>query len=93
MARIAKLAVRWALVLMILALLAQAQVGTSTLTGRVTDPTGAVAAGVAVTITNTVTNFRFSANTNEEGLYRVLSLHVSTRSAERIPGLRPSPRR
>jgi hypothetical protein len=74
MGRIAKWAVRCALVLMTFAPLAQAQVGTSTLTGRVTDPTGAVVAGVAVTITNTETNFRFSSNTNEEGLYRVLSL-------------------
>ncbi len=71
MGRIAKWAVRCALVLMTLAPLAKAQVGTSTLTGRVTDPSGAVVAGVAVTITNTETNFRFSANTNEDGLYRV----------------------
>src|SRR5260370_354961 len=74
MGRIAKWAVRCALVLMTLAPLAKAQVGTSTLTGRVTDPSGAVVAGVAVTITNTETNFRFSANTNEDGLYRVPSL-------------------
>jgi len=50
------------------------QIGTSTLTGRVTDPTGAVVPGVAVTVVQVGTNFTFKAVTNSEGLYRVLSL-------------------
>ncbi|MBI4875385.1 MAG: TonB-dependent receptor, partial [Acidobacteria bacterium] len=51
-----------------------AQIGTSSFTGRVTDPTGAVAPNVNVTVVNTETNFRFVATTNEEGLFRVQSL-------------------
>lgn len=53
---------------------AYAQIGTSTLTGRVTDPTGAVVARVQVTVVQTSTNFTSNTVTNEEGLYRVLSL-------------------
>ena len=51
-----------------------AQIGTSTMTGRVTDTTGAVVPRVQVTIVQTATNFKFSAVTNEEGIYRVPSL-------------------
>ena len=53
---------------------AYAQIGTSTLTGRVTDPTGAVVARVQVTVVQISTNFTSNTVTNEEGLYRVLSL-------------------
>jgi len=52
----------------------QAQIGTSTITGRVTDPTGAIVPGVNVTVVQTGTNFTFQAVTNTEGLYRVQSL-------------------
>jgi hypothetical protein len=51
-----------------------AQIGTSTITGRVTDSTGAVIPGVAVTVVQVRTNFTFAAVTNNEGLYRVQSL-------------------
>ncbi|MBL8213937.1 MAG: TonB-dependent receptor [Bryobacterales bacterium] len=51
-----------------------AQIGTSTLTGRVTDTTGAVIAGAAVNVVQVTTNFTFNATTNTEGLYRILSL-------------------
>jgi hypothetical protein len=51
-----------------------AQIGTSTLTGRVTDATGAVVAKVVVTVVQASTNFTSHTLTNEEGLYRVLSL-------------------
>src|SRR5262245_53020015 len=51
-----------------------AQVGTSTITGRVTDPTGAVAPNVNVSVTHKPTNFAYSAVTNTEGIYRVGSL-------------------
>lgn len=57
-----------------LTVLAWAQIGTSTLTGRVTDSTGAVVPGVSVTVVQLSTNFTSNAVTNEEGLYRVLSL-------------------
>ena len=53
---------------------AYAQIGTSTLTGRVTDTTGAVVPKVQVTVVQTATNFTQKAITNDEGIYRVLSL-------------------
>ena len=52
-----------------------AQIGTSTITGRVTDSTDAVVPGAAVTVVHTGTNFTFNATTNNDGLYRVLSLN------------------
>ncbi len=51
-----------------------AQIGTATITGRVTDPTGAVIANVSVTVLQPDTNFQFTATTNEDGLFRVQSL-------------------
>jgi hypothetical protein len=54
--------------------LAFSQIGTATITGRVSDPSGAVVPHVAVTVVNTETNFQFSAVTNSEGLFRVQSL-------------------
>ncbi|MFN7934059.1 MAG: TonB-dependent receptor [Bryobacteraceae bacterium] len=53
---------------------AYSQIGTSTITGRVTDTTGAVVPSVNVTVVQTGTNFTFNAVTNHEGLYRVQSL-------------------
>jgi hypothetical protein len=55
-----------------------AQVDTGTITGRVTDPTGAAIPGVQVSLVQTETNFRFSALTNGEGIYRVQSLQPGT---------------
>ena len=51
-----------------------AQIGTSTITGRVTDSTGAVIPAVQVTIVHPATNFTYNAVTNVEGIYRVPSL-------------------
>jgi len=51
------------------------QIGTATLTGRITDATGAVVPSANVTVVQVDTNFTFKATTNEEGLYRVLSLN------------------
>lgn len=51
-----------------------AQLGVSTISGRVTDATGAVVPGAVVTIVNTATNFTYTSETNSEGLYRVPSL-------------------
>lgn len=53
-----------------------AQIGTSTITGRVTDASGAVVPGVNVTIVQKSTNFTSTAVTNNEGIYRVPSLNV-----------------
>ena len=55
-------------------LAAVAQIGTSTITGRVTDATGAVVPNVAVSVVQKGTNFTYSAVTNTDGIYRVLSL-------------------
>jgi hypothetical protein len=42
---------------------------TGTITGRVTDPNGALIPGATVTITNTATSLGVTVTTNEEGLY------------------------
>lgn len=54
--------------LLLLAVPAWAQIGTSTITGRITDPSGAVVPNVSVTAVQLATNFTFTAVTNEEGL-------------------------
>lgn len=51
-----------------------AQIGTSTITGTVADPSGASIPGVSVTVVHTGTKFTTTTNTNTEGIYRVLSL-------------------
>src|SRR5215472_10835599 len=47
---------------------------TATLTGRVTDTTGGVIAGVKVEARNVETNVTFPGETNEEGLYNIPNL-------------------
>ncbi len=61
---------RCGLLLLLPAALA-AQTGQGTMTGLVTDPTGALIPGVSVRIVNNATGFVYSALTNNEGLYRV----------------------
>jgi len=51
---------------------------TATLTGRVTDPSGAVIAGVKVEATNVETNVTYPGQTNEEGLYNIPNLPPGT---------------
>src|SRR5262245_63360775 len=51
---------------------------TATLNGRVTDPSGAVIAGVKVEATNVETNITFSGETNAEGLYNIPDLPPGT---------------
>jgi len=60
--------------LTLLATCAWSQIGTSTITGRVTDSTGAVVPNVSITVVQQGTNFTSTAVTNSEGIYRVLSL-------------------
>src|SRR5258706_8872490 len=50
------------------------QVGASTITGRVTDTSGAIVPNVSISVVNTNTNFQFTAVTNADGLFRVQSL-------------------
>jgi len=51
-----------------------AQIGTSTITGRATDSSGSVVPNVKVLIVQTATNITSNGITNNEGIYRVLSL-------------------
>jgi hypothetical protein len=50
------------------------QVDTATLSGRVTDASGAVVAGAQITVVDTDTNFTSDTKSNGEGFYRVPSL-------------------
>lgn len=54
--------------------LIHAQIGTSTITGRVADSSGAVVPNVAVVVVQKATNFTFPVTTNDEGIYRVPAL-------------------
>ncbi len=54
--------------------MALGQTNTGTITGTVTDPTGAAIPNVQVSVVQTETNFESRAITNAEGLYRVQSL-------------------
>jgi hypothetical protein len=53
-----------------------AQIGSSGISGTVTDPTGAVIPGAKVTITNQATNVSYSATTNSAGAWAFLSLPI-----------------
>jgi hypothetical protein len=57
---------------------AAGQTITGSITGTVTDPTGAVAPGAKVTATNVATNLAYTASTNEAGIYSILFLPPST---------------
>src|SRR5690349_14103688 len=46
----------------------------ATITGRVTDATGATMSGVDVHVTNVETGARLSMQTNDEGLYRITNI-------------------
>jgi len=56
------------------ACVAFAQTGNATITGRVTDPSGAVILGASITATNTGTNVKRTTTTNQEGLYVIPNL-------------------
>ena len=51
-----------------------AQADTGTITGTVTDPSGAVIPGATVTATNTDNGLKLSANSNESGEYTILAV-------------------
>lgn len=61
-------------VFLVLALPVYAQIDAGNITGRVTDPSGAVVAGAKVTVKQTAMNFETVTTTNEEGIYRALNL-------------------
>src|SRR4051794_15762111 len=58
--------------------LASAQTGAASLTGIVTDETGAIVPGATVTATNQATNVEYTAVSNDAGSYTVTSLPVGT---------------
>jgi hypothetical protein len=58
------------------------QANRATLTGTVTDTTGAVVAGVDVTVTNTGTNVPAKTVTNQDGLYNVPNLFPGSYSLQ-----------
>ena len=53
---------------------ALSQIESGSITGRISDITGAVIPGVRVTVANTETNFKFTSQTNDQGIFRILSL-------------------
>jgi hypothetical protein len=55
-----------------------AQNSTGIISGRVTDPSGAVVAGAAITITQTETNVDYASGTNSDGLFRAVGLPTGT---------------
>src|ERR1700730_4863072 len=54
------------------------QADTGTITGRVTDSSGSIIAGVQITVLQNENNFTFTPVTNNEGIYRVRSLQPGT---------------
>ena len=61
-------------ILLLAAPAAHAQLGVATITGRITDGSGAVVGGATIVVTNTDTNFSYNTVTNAEGIFRVPSL-------------------
>lgn len=59
---------------LLLALQLSAQLDVGSITGRVTDPSGAVVPGVQVTVTQTEMNFEAKQQTNSDGLYHAEQL-------------------
>src|ERR1019366_2095228 len=55
-------------------MIARSQTTFGSLAGTVTDPAGAVAAGVQVTVTNLGTNEKRGTVTNTDGIYRFVNL-------------------
>lgn len=71
-----------AALLLVGAPLIMAQGTTATIYGTVTDSSGAVVPGVQVTATNLETNFSRSANTDQDGSYRLVFLPVGRYKVE-----------
>ena len=55
-----------------LIVLAQSQANTGNIEGRVTDPNAASVPNVTVTATNLATGLQKTAQTNDEGVYRIV---------------------
>ena len=59
---------------LVLSAAARAQSTFATITGNITDPSGAPVVGVEVTATHRATNYAYRASTNEAGLYTLANL-------------------
>jgi hypothetical protein len=64
--------------LVFLPLMVSAQVGTASVTGLVTDETGATLPGVTITATNQATNVAYVGVTNESGTYTITPVTVGS---------------
>ena len=70
-----------AVLLLFICIIGGAQEFRGSITGKVTDPNGAIIPGASVTIKNVETNVQATANTNDEGSYEFrLPLAVLKRS-------------
>ncbi|MGC8549125.1 MAG: TonB-dependent receptor domain-containing protein [Acidobacteriaceae bacterium] len=66
------------LCVLLLALPAQAQLDRGTITGTITDSTGAVIPGVSVVALNPATGQKYTSVTNAAGIYNLLNLPIAT---------------
>ncbi len=66
------------LILFCLAVTGFAQTSRGTVSGTITDPTGAVISGASIVLTNTATTVSRSTVTNEEGFYRFDAVDLGT---------------
>jgi len=75
-----QLRAKWplAVVCLLVASIAWGQASAGSITGAVTDPTGAVVVGASVELTNVATNTRRVITTNEAGLYNLPQLQPGT---------------
>ncbi|HEY7058316.1 MAG TPA: carboxypeptidase-like regulatory domain-containing protein, partial [Vicinamibacterales bacterium] len=67
-----------ALLLAMLPVVAHAQTGAASMTGLVTDQTGAAVPGATVTATNQATNVPYTAVSNDAGNYTITSVPIGT---------------
>src|SRR5215510_1600182 len=75
--------------LLLVAMSANAQTSRGTVTGTVLDPTGAVIAGVSVTLTGVETGVRLSTTSNDAGVYRFDAVDPGTYDLTvSLPGFR-----
>jgi hypothetical protein len=58
-------------VCLLFSVIAFGQTGQGTITGSVTDSTGAAVPGVNIRIVNAATGFAYTSTTNPEGIYRI----------------------
>jgi hypothetical protein len=85
MRRVLAISVRLSVLTVILGFLVSsvlAQVNRATITGTVTDSTGAVVSGVEITVTNLGTNVPTKTTSNDDGIYVVPNLFPGTYSLE-----------